>query len=148
MPEAAPTPRCLGARGVAWRAPRPTRRDDRACSWSAASARPAPRPCGPRPGKRRLYSGMSRSRLHQACTRAAGLPWPPPWNSTSPSIPSPANPFGIFPRPPKNYPHRPLLFLVRRLTGARAPALAAVGSRGPTCRPPFLPQPSTQIESW
>jgi hypothetical protein len=35
-----------------------------------------------------------------------------------------------------------------RLAGARAPAAAAAGSRGPPRWQPFLPQPSTQIEPW
>jgi hypothetical protein len=141
-PEAAHGPSTMGVRvrpGSRGARPPGAARTARAppgcCPWWVSP--PVTRGC--RRCGRCLYSGMSRSRMHQAYVRAAGLPWPPPWNSTSPSIPSLANPFGTFPRPPKNYPHRPFSSLTGGLPGQelqrRPPPRAAVHPAGT----PFFP---------
>jgi hypothetical protein len=62
MPKAAPTPRRLGALAVAWRAPRSTHRGCRACSWSLAVTRPAPRPGRFRDVASVAYKGPDRPR--------------------------------------------------------------------------------------
>jgi hypothetical protein len=71
IPEAAPTPRRLGSRGVVWRVSRSTRRDYCTCSRSPADTRPAPRPGWFHDLASVTYKGADRPR---ACTLESPSP--------------------------------------------------------------------------
>jgi hypothetical protein len=132
MPEAAPTPRHLGARVVAWRAPRSTRRDCRVCSRPPAGTRPSSRPWWFRDVVSVAYKGPDRPRacaLESPSPRVRHrVPWAPPpvTEAAAPSYDPVASP-------------TPRLDPVEAQT---SPCCAAVPRTSPERAPPRPPPPS------